>query len=237
MPKDLSIYFSTIESEALKYIATSEWQSLVLLIEKSIGVSEPQIKQFQKQWIEALPESLKYNNHYLLWLSINLDPTIIHLASSYFSKTFEFHLNETEYDQAFIAWTNLAKLKFYYLDRFSDLLGWLQQADKLLERVELPNNDDIRSEFCVAYFNTLMFARPEGKHLSRWSKKLSDELLHSQNCHIKTNIYNNLIFYHLRIGNKREAELLHKEALGLVHADTQHPFNIIMQSNIFSMVD
>ena len=157
-----------IKREASSYIEAEQWQSLAELIEKTVGISEPNFKEAQKQWIDALPEKIKFNNNYLLWLSINLHPPYIHQASTYFSQSFQTHIESKNYLGAFAVWSAYANVKFYYLDRFSDVAGWLNQADKLLELTNLPEDDNIRSSFCVAYFNALMFARPEKAQLNHW---------------------------------------------------------------------
>lgn len=229
------IFGKAIE-DASTYIDKQQWSLLASLIEKYCGSGDKKDKVLVKKWVAALPDDVRFGDNTLLWLAINLHSPYVSEATDYFSKAFQKSIEIKSYDDAFIFWFSYAKVKFYYLDRYSDLPGWLIKADELLLVAQSPKSDDIRSEFFTAYFNALMFAKPEKELLNTWYKKLSNELLRSKNCHIKTNIYNNLIFYNLRIGNMREARLLHKEALGLVHPDSQHPFNIIMQSNIFSMM-
>ncbi len=226
-----------VEDKAAYFIENKQWEALILLIQEEVASTHSDDLGKIKNWLDSLPDTIKFSNNFLLWLSINLKPSTVHQASSYFYNAFSASVGAKSYSDAFYIWQAQANLKFYYLDRFSDVVGWLDEADKLISVTKLPEDNNIRAMFCVAYFNALIFARPEKQQLNQWEECLLEELLHSENCHIKTSIYNNLIFYNLRMGNMKRAKLLHKEAVGLTHINTQHPFNTIMQSNIFSMVD
>ncbi len=229
---------SNIEQQGAQYLKNRQWALLVLLIEQNASqLLSTKNNDTVKQWLEAIPENFKFNNNYLLWLGVNLFPGYIQKISTWFQKKFQAKLAAKEYQQAFAVWTDYANVKFYYLDRFSDVLLWLNQADKLLKIAGFPENKDSQASFFAAYFNALLLARPDRKQLIYWAKRLKTELLHCQNIYIKTNIYNHLILYNIWVGNMREARLLHKESLGLVHHSVHYPFNVMMQSTMFSMME
>lgn len=222
---------------ATLYINDEDWASLVKLIKQSSGTKDAKTKERIRFWLESLPESIKFRDSHLLWINVSLSPAVVHQASKFFSQHFQFEFDNKNYNSAFLLWTEYANLKFYYLDRFANITGWLQKADKLLNIESLPAQNEIRASFCVAYFNAILLAKPSLKMLIKWSNILLNELPKLENINIKKSIYNHLILYNIWIGDMKNARLLKKESSIIVSDDVIYPFNTLMQSTMFSMVD
>lgn len=227
----------SLEEQANSLLSSQQWGELVLFIEHHSDLFISEGKQDTvRHWLNSVPKETKFNNTYILWLTISLIPSTIESASHYFSQEFKRCLLAKDYDLSYSAWTSFSQIKFYYLDRFSDVLVWLKQADLLLNRASLPQDPNTRAAFCTAYFNALLLCRPDKKQLTMWAGLLSSELLHAQNHLIKIAIYNQLIFYNIWVGNMHQARLLRSEALGIVHNDYQDPFGTLMHHTMFAMV-
>jgi len=233
------IFDSTlIIHQANNYIADEQYEALVKLIETNAhNLIESQQQAQLLSLIDNIPDFIKFENDYILWLAVNISPLYVGHASEYFSILFEQYVKDNDYTQAYLAWTGYANVKFHYLDRFSDMLLWLKRADKLLKTCPINESDAGYAKFCTAYFIALLFVRPDKNPMKIWASKLYTLLNCSQNPYLKTNIYNHLILYYVWVGNMHQARLLHKEGLGIVYTSKHSPFYLAMHSIVFSMVD